>query len=84
MKKRGIKANMIPSFFPQLNPAEQLIGLIKLKIKKSWLNHKSLSLKLVQKIVEEINYEAWRKWILSSKIESIFKMDAFKNNKSNI
>ena len=71
----------IPPYSPQLNPAKKLIGGIKSKIKQAWVNNKSLSLTLLQKIIDS---DAWRKWVLSGKIETINKLQAFKNQRSDI
>ena len=84
MKEKGIKAISIPPYSPQLNPAEKLIGVIKSQIRRIWINDKPLNLKTVEKIVDKINSETWRKWILSSRIESINRLVSFQNQRSEI
>jgi hypothetical protein len=44
----------IPPYSPQLNAAEVIIGVIKGKLRKAWLEAKPLSLRLVRKILDEI------------------------------
>ena len=84
MKEQGIKSITIPPYSPQLNPAEKLIEAIKIKVRKDWIENKSLSLKWIHKIVDELDRETWRKWILSSRIETINRLQTFQNQSNHI
>ena len=73
--RHGIKWISIPPSSPQLNSSEKVIELIKAKLRKAWLENKQLSMKVLKKIVENIKSEAWRKLVLSSRIETFRKFE---------
>ena len=70
MKKLNIKCITIPPYSPQLNAAEKLIGLIKGRLRKSWLRDKPLNLNLLKEIIDGISTDSWEKFIKSSREET--------------
>ena len=73
--RHGIRWISIPPYSPQLNAAENVIGLIKVKLRKAWLENKQLNMKMLKRIVDNIKSEAWRKLVLSSRIETFRKIE---------
>ena len=69
----------IPTYTPQLNPAEKIIAVIKSKMGKRWMDSKIMSLNKIKEIVDEISKETWEKWIKSSMLES-YKYSMLKKN----
>ena len=72
----------IPTYTPQLNPAEKIIAVIKSKIRKQWMDSKIMSLNKIKEIVDEISKETWEKWIKSSMLESYKYSMLMKNSES--
>ena len=61
----------IVPYSPFLNPTEKLILFIKSKIWKIQKNRKLITLKVIQKIIDDITERSLSKWISDSKIETI-------------
>ena len=72
----------IPTYTPQLNPAEKIIAVIKSKIRKQRMDSKIMSLNKIKEIVDEISKETWEKWIKSSMLESYKYSMLMKNSES--
>ena len=72
----------IPTYTPQLNPAEKIIAVIKSKIRKQWMDSKIMSLNKIKEIVDKISKETWEKWIKSSMLESYKYSMLMKNSES--
>ena len=70
MKKLNIKCITIPPYSPQHNAAEKLIGLIKGRLRKSWLRDKPLNLNLIKEIIDGISTDSCEKCIKSSREET--------------
>ena len=77
MKKQGIKWITITPYSPQLNAAEKIIGFIKSKLRKVWLNGKPLSIAALKEILDQIIFDIWKGWINSSRTEIMNKMKNF-------
>ena len=74
MKNSKVRWITIPPYSPQLNAAEKLIGLVKVKLLQKWVRNKPLSLKLAKSIIDEISEDSCQKWINSSREETFKKM----------
>ena len=73
MKKLNIKCITISPYSPQLNAAEKLIGLIKGRLRKSWLRDKPPNLNLLKEIIDNISTDSWERCIKSSREETLKK-----------
>ena len=69
--------NYYYSLFPQLNAAEKIIGFIKSKLRKVWINGKPLSIASLKEILDQITPDIWKGWINSSRTEIMNKMKIF-------
>ena len=77
MKKSKIKCISITPYSPQLNAAEKMITIIKNKIRKEWIKNKPMSIRLFKTIVDEINENSWKRWIIFSRLEVFNKIKSF-------
>ena len=59
MKSKGIKWITITLYSPQLNEAEKIIGFIKNKLRKVWLNGKPISIAALKEILDQITPDIW-------------------------
>ena len=81
-KENEVRWITIPTYTPQLNPAEKIIAVIKSKINKAWMDSKIMSFNKIKEIVDEISKETWEKWIKSSMFESYKYLMLMKNSES--
>ena len=77
--KAGLRWITIPPYSPQLNPCEKIIAVIKTKLRSYWVRDESLNLRIVKKIIDEIDENIWKGWIEAAKIEIYNKLTMMKN-----
>ena len=77
-RNKKIKQITIPPYSPQLNFVEKLIGLIKGRVRKSWLRYKPLNLNLLKEIIDGISIDSLEKYIKSLREEALKKMKILK------
>ena len=78
VENQRIRCIAIPPYSPQLNAAEKIIAVLKAKIRQKWVRSKQLNLSLIKSIVDGIPSETWRKWVESSRTETLQKLRIMK------
>ena len=57
-----------------MSAAKKIIGFIKNKLWKEWLNGKPLSIAVLKEILDQITPDIWKGWINSSRTEIMNKL----------
>ena len=60
-----------------MSAAKKIIGFIKNKLWKEWLNGKPLSIAVLKEILDQITPDIWKGWINSSRTEIMNKLKNF-------